>query len=424
MFILFHLRNYRSFKEQSHFSMIASKDKEHLAHVFKATPKIDLLKTAAIYGANASGKSNIFMALAFMKTFVQNSSKEMQANQKIAVDQFKLSQDTDAQPTSFDIDFLQEGTVYRYGFDVDQEKVHAEWLYYAPHGKTVMLFERKEGKIKLGRQFSEGKDLIEKTRDNALFLSVVAQFNGKIAMSVLNWFSKFNVISNIDDEAFKGFTFSKLADEKFKEKVMNFLKIADLGIDSLQTKLVRLTPEHLPPVFSEELKKQFLNQEGISINTIHRRYDKDNKPLPPVAFDLITQESAGTQRMLSLSGPLIDTLENGKILFIDELDSRLHPLLTQFIVNLFNSPDTNPHNAQLVFASHNTHFFSSKFFRRDQLWITDKDRYGASSIYSLDDYKKEGTKIRKDASFEKDYLIGKYGGIPYISGEESLLTNA
>lgn len=419
MIIQFALRNYRSFKDEIRFSFVASKDKEHLStHVFEADEKLNLLKTAAIYGANASGKSNVFMALQFMKQFIINSARETSANAKIAVENFRLDIASEKKPSLFDLDFIYKGIQFRYGFEVDQTRVHSEWLYYAPKGRTVELFTRKGKKIHLGRKFQEGLGLDLRTRENALFLSVVAQFNGEISLQVLEYFSKrFKVISNIDEDGYRDFTLSKLKDKNLREKMIKFIRIADLGISSFRTESQKIPPQAIPTFLPEEIKQKLLAGEGIAIRTMHKKYDK-NKPVSEAEFDLAANESAGTQRIFFLSGPLIDTLENGNTLFVDELDSRLHPLMTQFIIGLFNSQETNPKNAQLIFASQNTHLFNSRFFRRDQLWITEKDRHGASALYSLNDY----GSVRKDASFEKDYLLGKYGGVPLIKDEYSLFT--
>lgn len=179
----------------------------------------------------------------------------------------------------------------------------------------------------------------------------------------------------------------------------------------------KLTIEKLPKDMPEEMKRDIVKRDitEVELKTTHRKYGKDNKEAGTVVFDLEENESGGTQKFLSMAGPLLDTIETGKVLIIDEMDARLHPLLTRFVVSLFNSPMNNK-NAQLIFASHDTTFLNEKLFRRDQIWFTEKDQYGVSSLYSLIEL--QG--VRKEASFGKDYILGKYGAIPFIGNPKRL----
>ena len=188
--------NFLSFKDPITFSMVASRIKEHEdSSTFLLNEKLRLLKSAVIYGANASGKSNFFKAMAFFKNFILTSSKETPATDEIKVTNFKLSTETENKPSLFEIVFLHEGIRYRYGFQVDKKEVQKEWFYYAPKRQEAKLFLREGSNIEIGSYYKEGKGLVEKTRNNALFLSVVAQFNGQISLKIIDWFTKFNIIS-------------------------------------------------------------------------------------------------------------------------------------------------------------------------------------------------------------------------------------
>jgi AAA15 family ATPase/GTPase len=423
MLIEFTVGNYLSFKDPMTFSMVAAPIKEHQDNnTFPVSDNLKLLKSSVIYGANASGKSNFIKAISFMKRFIINSSKETQANELIAVKNFKLSSETEDQPSHFEIIFIYEEVRYRYGFEVDTTKVHREWLFHAPKGKEALLFTREFNKIELGTHFSdEGKGLESKTRDNALFLSVVAQFNGQIAIKILKWFRRFNIISGLNDDSYLDYTVNKLNNTAEKGQILEFLKIADLGITDITAEKSKVTFDNLPKNIPEEIKQLFLSNDdsfSINVSTLHKKYDKNKQFSVVENFDLETNESEGTKKIFCLSGPLINTLKNGNILVIDELDSRLHPLITRFIVKMFNSKETN---AQLIFATHDTNLLNKNIFRRDQIWFVEKDIYGATDLYSLVEYKtEESAKVRNDASFEKDYILGKYGAIPFIGDYSAL----
>lgn len=426
MLIQFRVGNFLSFKDMATFSMVASHDKEHEDNVFDAE-KFKLLKSAAIYGANASGKSNFFKAVSFMKFFVRNSATKLRPDEKIKVFGFLLNEETREQPSIFEIVFIHEGIRYRYGFEVDRDKIHKEWLFYVPHGKETKLFVRDGNKFEIGSHFKEGKKLQDQTRGNALFLSVVGQFNGEISKKIINWFSKLKIISGIDDGGYVDFTMQQLKNPGFKKKIMNFMQMADLGIEDvlLEEENVKLEdlPKEMEPL-KEMIKQKIADNAGslvrARVTTTHKVFNEQNKSENLQQFVMKEQESNGTDKFFTMSGPIIDSLNNGYTLLIDEIDSRLHTLLTKFIISLFNSRENNPRNAQLIFASHDTNILSKESFRRDQIWFTEKDEFGKTVLFSLMEYE---MKVRKDASFEKDYISGKYGAIPIIDRSKSLLEN-
>ena len=416
MLIEFTVGNYRSFKDPVTFSMVAAKltarnkalDENN---VFPLTDAISLLKSCAVYGPNASGKSNLVHAFRFMRHFVLNSSKDSQAGESINVRPFLLSTETENEPALFEITFFTDGKRFRYGFTVDAQKVHSEWLYHAKI-KETQLFYREDGGFEWSSTFKEGKRLPEKTRDNALFLSVVAQFNGVIALAMLRWFRELKVMFgieitddryffDIDWEEHQPFKKEWAEDPLLRNEIISFVKQMDVGISDME---IKIEPDVSWPY------------PVPRVTTLHKRYDSRNTVHSLMDFDIDIHESEGTRKLFLLAGPILDVLRNGTVLIIDELDARLHPLLTESIIRLFNANETNPNNAQLVFTTHDTNLLTNKIFRRDQIWFTEKNKYGATDLYSLAEFK-----VRNDASFEKDYIAGKYGAIPFIGGLHRLV---
>ena len=412
MLIEFSVTNFLSFKNRATFSMVASNDDTMEESNVIATEKHRLVRSAVVCGANASGKSNLLAALNLMRLMVLTSSKDTQANEEIDVDPFLLSTECDGKPSQFEVVFLQGGTLYRYGFQADRKRVHAEWLFSRPSTKEATYFER-EGKsiVVNGDRFKEGKGLEERTRENALFLSVCAQFNGEVATGLLKWFQNLRTMQGFAQMGYAAETIARLKAPEDRARVLELAKVADPGITDFELKRKKLTIQDLPKEMPDEIKKDIIKGDPVivELKTTHRKVDGENKDVGEVIFDLEVDESGGTQKLVKLTEPILDTLETGKVLVVDELDSRMHPLLTRLIVSLFNSP-TNRANAQLIFASHDTTLLTPKLFRRDQIWFTEKDQYGATDLYSLVELKG----VRKEAAFGKEYIQGKYGAIPFI----------
>lgn len=424
MLIQFSVENFLSFKSKASLNMVASSIKrKNDDSVFQANSKLTLLKSAVVYGANASGKSNFFKALGFVRSFILHSSKETQVKERIKVSRYKLSTDTENKPAIFEIIFIHEKITYRYGFAVDEKKVCAEWLFYVPNKKEIRVFTREEQKFNLSVHFKSERLLVEdeKVRPNALLLSVSAQFNGEIAAKMMEWFVNFRGISGVNSGRYAQFTTNLIKIENNKKEVLNFLQDADSGIEglSVQEKKIAVSdlPKNMPSYFKKFISETVSDNEIVIVNikTYHHKYNKDGSVVGDVLFDMEYEESGGTKRLFDLSGPLIDVLKNGMILTVDELDVQLHPRLVRAICEIFNSKDRNPHNAQLIFSTHNTNILREDILGRDQVWFVEKNRFGESELYSLVEYKKsDGKKVRKDSSYEKDYLLGKYGAVPCL----------
>lgn len=419
MLVNFRIKNYKSFKDFTNFSMEATKLKNLTNSNTFTKNNISLLKSAVIYGANASGKSNLLEAMEKMVTIVKFST-DIEKAKKYQHEPFLLNSDSENNPTIFESIFIIDDISYRYGFEINSESIILnEWLYRRKlklYAKEVLCFIRDGEKITLGSSFNEGKGIQDKTRDNALFLSVTAQWNGKISQRILDWFGQLNVLSNIRSDEFKHYSFNMLEDDEFKGRIITFIKSADTGITGIEKTKVTYEKlknnlnkiDELPDFIIEKLK-----EDGVStVETTHIQYDKNNTFNKLKNFNL-DFESDGTQKLLALSAPIIDTLQSGAILVIDELDNSMHTDLVKAIIELFNSNVTNKNNAQLIFSTHDTNLLDQEIFRRDQIWFAQKDIYGVSDLYSLIEYGKG--KIRDDLALEKNYLEGRFGGKPHIS---------
>ena len=399
MILEFCLRNYLSIRDEVKISFLATSLKENLHESNELVPLADtgfsLLRSAVIYGANASGKSNVLKALAFFKRFVTESFINSQAGEDIDVEPFRLNSSSAQEPTMMEATFTDGSHIYRYGFEVTGKTVVAEWLFQRTckkRAKEVELFYRENGETSVHQQSELIRELIAKKmiRGNALVLSTAAQFNDPKADAILRWLSDTQVIFCSEDEKLWQQAIRHLDDERVRERITAFARYADLGI--------------------EEISKV-----DNRIVSRHRQYDAEGREVNNVAFSFLGNESEGTVKYFSLSYPIIDALDNGKRVIIDELDSKLHPLLVRKIVTMFNSPETNPKGAQLLFTAHDTFLLGAGLFRRDQIWFTQKDSFGITEAYSLAEYK-----VRSTSPFERDYLQGRYGATPIIGDIENL----
>lgn len=423
MLIEFEVGNFLSFRDPVRFSMLAANPiKEHLEENTFEVGRHRLLKTAVIYGANASGKSNLLEAMSFMRWFAINSSKAMQVGEEILVAPFKLDSDTETAPCHFEICFLQNDRRYRYGFEVDKQAVRKEWLFQTEKLREASLFLRENDGIEVSDDFSEGKGLEPKTRDNALFLSVVAQFNGEIAGTILKWFKGFRGLSGLRDQHYERFTTEMLQDEAMRPLLVEFIRRADVGIEDLLVS--EALDEEAMKAGAEDLQRNTVKSKRYKITTVHQKF-KNGLKEGLTNLDFTTEESEGTKKFFRIAGPLLDCLMHGYTVGIDELDAKLHPLLTKALVKLFNSTDSNKNNAQLIFTTHDTNLLHFGHLRRDQIWFTEKTQQAATDLYSLAEIKlPEGGKVRNDAALEKNYIQGRYGAIPFLGDLGALLKEA
>ena len=412
MIVEFTVENYRSFKEKCTFSLISTKNKElSESNTFEYSKNLNLLKSAVIYGANASGKSNFFEALVFFLRFSVLSGPHNQIEDPIDTEPFALSRQTESAPSSFEIVFIikEDGkeTRYRYGFSVNKEHVETEYLFAVYNVREVSLFTRNLQDINYTPYFKEGTRSKASVRNNCSFLSVCAQNNGEIASQIIKYFRSMCVLYG----AYICPIFINKSKNKYenKEKILNFLKYADIQITNYKTEEIPAFGNIKDPELAAFYKNKYPNAQDQRLLFAHTFYDNET-PIGEKYFE-DDIESAGTRKLFSYSDAILEALEKGTPLFIDEFDTMLHPLIIEGIVKLFNSSITNPKNAQLIISCHAVNIMTNKLFRRDQIWFCEKDQYGATDLYSLVEYKEP---VRKDASYNKNYLQGKYGAIPYI----------
>jgi AAA15 family ATPase/GTPase len=381
-------------------------------NVFKVNQNFSLLKSAAIYGANASGKSNLILALYFMQSFVINSSK-LQITDKINLEKFRLSSETEDKPSFFKIVFHLDNKIYEYSFEVTQERVISEGLSCTPKTRKTNIFSREKDKIKYSKSLLKGKDVKDLTKKNTLFLSIAAQFNDPLAGKILLWFSRLKIISGSQFENLRQLSLDYLSREpNLKNEIVFLIKKLDLSIKDMSIEVGRTSLDNFHKDIPDRVKnKEFRLDNYIynSIETYHEKYDLEGRIIGLESFQMNKHESRGTQKIFALLAPVLSALKKSEVLIIDELDSLLHPLMAIAIIGLFNSKITNPKNAQLIFATHDVNLLSNQLFRRDQIWFTEKNRQEATDLYSLVEFD-----IDNNASFEQDYIQGRYGAIPFI----------
>ncbi len=423
MLVDFTIKNYRSFKDESLFSMVAEKKKDDISqNLFNVSEdgNISLLKTAVIYGANASGKSNLLLAFDTLKNFILNST-DLKLDQEIPYYKpFLLDVETRNEPVFFEIEFItNEPMRYRYCVEFDKTQVIFEKLSFFPEKAERNLYERTGlNNYKWGRYLKGKKEsLTSEVLKNVLFLSKAANNNesDERLKDVYRYFrTNFMLHTSVDSSRnVVFFTSLKMNDVSFNDNLIEFLKSADLGISSVRIRKeqIDLDDSDFPENMPNELKEKIINDLSTKIDIGHKIYGNKNETGEEHYFKL-QDESAGTIKMFDLAGKIIDTLKTGRILFIDELDSSFHPLMSEYILSIFNDPVKNPKNAQLIVATHDAHLLDSEKLRRDQIWFVEKDKYGASNLYSLDEFEK--SEVRKNVPFDKWYLSGRFGALPLI----------
>jgi uncharacterized protein len=417
MLLQFTVGNFKSFMKKATLILEATSDDwlddDNIAHVDR--PNVRLVKAAAIYGPNAGGKSNFINAMVQFRRLVLSSSKDSQQGEPLSVVPFRLHAKTEGAPTFFEALFLKDETRYRYGFEATKDAIVSEWLFRQKDSiRETCLFTREKSKFSLKEGFREGRGLEQRTRSNALFLSVVAQFNGEIAGDVVNHISTCRVITGLQDAGYMEFTAHLLDDKEYGSAIRRFVRSADFGIEDVvrqdvdKEKLLASLPKSLPQSVRELVAQ---DSEGLSrVLAVHRRFNAKDKPAGFVEFDFASEESDGTRQFLALAGPFLHTLQEGTVLVVDEFNSRLHPTLTKRLVGLFNT-SANQKNAQLVFVTHDQGLLNSKAIRRDQVWFVEKNSIGASEFSRLSQI----SGVRKDANLEREYMLGQFGGIPDVA---------
>lgn len=419
MLVQFTVRNYRSIRDEQSLSLVMGKGKE-LAETNSFAPQAPatthLLRSAVIYGPNASGKSNFLRALYTMRSLVVTSSTRIHPGELLPLTPFLLDKETEEAPTEFEAIFVVQGVRYQYGFSASQERVIEEWLLAFPNGRPQRWLSRSWDQERQVYDWDKSNALTgqkqlwkDATRSNALFLSTAVQLNSEKLKPVYDWFRNTLRVADVDEWA-PEFTAAKCESVDTKKQILDFIKAADIDIQDVVIESEKLTIKHLPEFMPEEVKERLLNNlkdhKVYDIRAIHKSRQEKS-----IEFDF-DQESDGTQKLFAFAGPWLDVLSNGYVLLVDELHDSLHPKIVRFLVNLFHDPKINKSGAQLVFTTHDTSILSQDIFRRDQIWFCEKDALKSTQLYPLTDFN-----LRKDReNLETAYLAGRYGALPYLRG--------
>lgn len=414
MLIEFRIKNFRSLRDEQVLSLVASKDKtlqDTHTQVTGISAAPTLLRSAVVYGANASGKSNLIKALQYMRNVVIESATAIQPGQTFSVQPFRLDSDSVSQPTEFEVTFLLGGVRYQYGFAMTAQRIISEHLLvykaFKPQRWFTRYFDIGTGKdvYEFGPGLKGPKNLWEgATRPNALFLSMAVQLNSDALSPVFEWFLNRLVIFNEQAQLSPQVTIQMLKQAEGCRDICNFLSAADISIADIDVETRKVPRQALH--FDLVAEKTEVRTEEIEEHKVRFHHVTEHGK---AVFDLM-DESSGTRNLLFVAGPVMNILNKGLTLVIDELDTSLHTLLVRELVGLFHRSEINTSGAQLVFATHDTSLLDAPdLFRRDQVWFVEKDQDQASKLLSLSEFSP-----RKNEALERGYLIGRYGGVPFI----------
>ena len=410
MLLEFRVRNYRSIRDEQALTLVASGDKElaatHLAPTgLKAAP--NALRSIVVYGPNASGKSSLLRALDYLRAVVAESATIIQPGQTYNVQPFKLDAASAQQPTEFEITFLLSGVRHQYAFSMTPQRIVSESLLVYRSSKPTQLFSRHVEGDGYNYEFSTyltgpRKLWQESTRPNALFLSMAAQLNSEQLSPVFNWIVRNITFLPAGASVLPDFTTALLATEQGRASIREFLSAADISIADVQA------------VPRKGMHAQWvMGASGLQASQEEREFMmpvfEHSTPKGSAKFEL-HDESEGTQRLYGLIAPVLDCLRDGHVLVVDELDSSLHTLLVRRLITMFQTPELNSNGAQLIFSTHDTSLLDHTLFRRDQIWFTEKDADQATCLYPLTDFSP-----RKQEAWERGYLAGRYGAVPFFS---------
>lgn len=399
MLIQFSFKNFKSFKDEVTLDMTASSIKEHTDKLIEDGNE-KYLKVTAIYGANACGKSNVIEAFSHMKRIILDSFTEEAKWENIPLKRFTFDEESKNSNSMFEVFFKYNNEVYQYGFELDNHSIKEEWLYKekkVKYRKFELVFARENSNFELSKELKIYSEMLNGLSEKTLILSFLANIKIGDIKNTYEWFKEtkilnlgtFNPGENLSEflprELLEG-------DLKAKDNFNNFLSDIDVGIKDIKI---------------EETNSD--DKSKYNIFSIHLNNDTNNNEYLP-----IFEESDGTLKMISLYSDIEKCLTNGGTIFIDELDAKLHPLLTKYLIQKFHNKNSNPNNAQLIYTTHDVINLKKENFRRDEIWFVEKNLKNESTLYSLVEYKIDNNKVRNDASYDKDYLLGKYGALPLL----------
>ena len=414
MLLRFGVSNHLSIRDFQELSFVASslKDRDEGLIPCTAAPKGMVVPAAVIYGANASGKSNLMDAMKTMKQMVSFSQTQGEPGGGVSRQSFNLDTACSGEPSRFEIDFIIDSVRHYYGFEASDDAFESEWLYDFPGSRRRTLFEREGGEFHFGRGLKGRNAVIaDLTRPNSLYLSAAAQNKHERLSRVFGYFRSIHGVYAAD---FPGAVVSRrLAEKEPDDRVIKFLGRIGTGIVGYQRKETE-TPEEIKTLHQEiyaVIRKKLkdtvrfesdADNKQVAIELAHRSRDGEQIYLE------LDSESTGTRRLLVMLGFAFQALDEGTLLFVDEIDASLHTQAAEAVLRLFCSSETNPKGAQIVATTHDTNLMGSSVLRRDQLWFTEKDVDGATRLYPLTDIR-----TRKGDDIEKGYLQGRYGAVPF-----------
>ena len=408
MILEFSVKNFLSFKEKVTFSMIANSNKE-LNDNYVEIGGNKVLKSAAIYGANASGKSNLFKILTLVVLMLR-SSNSVDINAKLPLIPFKLDKGSVNKPSEFEIKFILDETRYVYGFMADKDKIYDEYLYYYPNGRETKIFDRTNINEYSYTQKDEKilREIEAKNAQNKFFLATATNWNFDKTKAAYNFLTNgIGTCNNLEILKNMAYKMYETNPDYLKDFAIDFLQKADFNIEDYQISQIDVPGEFLTAI--PEFITKTLPDKPKAYQVLFKHKNSDN-------YLSIDEESLGTQMIFAFIPFLADSLKNKKVLIIDELDKSLHPFLVQYIVEIFNDAEINKNGSQLIFNTHDTNLLDLNILRRDQIWFTEKNsETGESDLYSLSDFS-----VRKQENVEKGYMLGRYGAVPFIKNDFNL----
>ena len=408
MILEFSVKNFLSFKEKVTFSMIANSNKE-LNDNYVEIGGNKVLKSAAVYGANASGKSNLFKILTLVVLMLR-SSNSVDINAKLPLIPFKLDKGSVNKPSEFEIKFILDETRYVYGFIADKDKIYDEYLYYYPNGRETKIFDRTNINEYSYTQKDEKilREIETKNAQNKFFLATATNWNFDKTKAAYNFLTNgIGTCNNLEILKNMAYKMYETNPDYLKDFAIDFLKKADFNIEDYQISQIDVPGEFLTAI--PEFITKTLPDKPKAYQVLFKHKNSDN-------YLSIDEESLGTQMIFAFIPFLADSLKNKKVLIIDELDKSLHSFLVQYIVEIFNDAEINKNGSQLIFNTHDTNLLDLNILRRDQIWFTEKNsETGESDLYSLSDFS-----VRKQENVEKGYMLGRYGAVPFIKNDFNL----
>ena len=418
MLIEFSVENFMSIRDRVTLSLLAGKETENMKNVI-LNKKNNILKSVAIYGANASGKSNIFKAITAAIILIRTSNNR-QVNDKLSnIVPFKFDEKSKNKPSKFEFIFEINNTRYVYGFSADINQIYDEYLYQYLSAKPTTIFERTNvNEYEFKKDVSELAKLSKTNTPNKLFLATATAWNYERTKEPFMWFANdidtFNSNADFQNQAFD--MFENDTSGELKKFTLNLLKEAEINIDNYEIQKEDLSAEKLALIFPDPIIKNIISNNNANFKGVGRNVFTSHNVNNTKYILNMAEESLGTQNIFFLSPLLMDTLSKGKTIIIDEIERSLHTSLVRYIIELFHNPEVNKNNAQLVFNTHDTNLLNLDVFRRDQIYFVEKDFSDATTdLYSLDEFS-----VRKNENIEKGYLQGRYGAIPAVGLGDSL----